>query len=305
MYLASVEVDGLRAAADQMLRIDFPGRFAVLLGANGAGKSTVTDAISLAHSDVFPWPARPTSDSLIKGRAARISSTYSYEASEAITLLADRKARGVAAPEWDVELRSSLGQVRPNLSSGAASGTQEARRALPVLYLAATRNPHRDLAGRQARLVVEILRAEARRQGIPSSLDRDRITTAIIDTATQGHLATTSRPPKGYRAATRWADQHSTATSRAWSIEGAGSYGAGLATTLTDAGELVVEFDHPTTRRQRTALSLMRWTPSGLHAKSSPDAPGAHPVPGVTRRTPRAHRGSRGRWPVCCSMASA
>lgn len=79
--------------------------------------------------------------------------------------------------------------------------------------------------------------------------DRDRITAAVVDTATQGHLSTAAFPttPAGYRAAVRWADRHSTADRRAWSIEGAGSYGAGLATTLAQAGELVVEFDHPTT----------------------------------------------------------
>lgn len=170
MYLASIEVDGYRAAANESITCNLPGRFAVLLGANGTGKSTVTDALSLAHSDVFPWAARPTADSLRKDSAARIRCTYSYETIEAIPKWADRRARGIDAPGWEVELRSSLGQVSPSLAPGTPTDTYETRRALPLLYLAATRNPHRDLAGRQSRLVVEILRAEARRAGLPKSL---------------------------------------------------------------------------------------------------------------------------------------
>lgn len=95
--------------------------------------------------------------------------------------------------------------------------------------------------------------------------DRDRITTALIDAATQGHLDTATFPttPKGYRAAVRWADAASTAGARAWSIEGCGSYGAGLAAVLAEAGELVVEFDHPTTpaakdRAKSDALDAVR-----------------------------------------------
>lgn len=38
---------------------------------------------------------------------------------------------------------------------------------------------------------------------------------------------------------------------RAWSIEGAGSYGAGLTSALTRADEFVIEFDHPTRRASK------------------------------------------------------
>jgi putative ATP-dependent endonuclease of OLD family len=41
---------------------------------------------------------------------------------------------------------------------------------LPLLYLPSTRNPVQDLAGRDARLIVEMLRAEAKRQGNPRSM---------------------------------------------------------------------------------------------------------------------------------------
>jgi transposase len=80
--------------------------------------------------------------------------------------------------------------------------------------------------------------------------DRDRITAAVVCATTHSHLAAATFPttPGGYRAAIRWADEHTGTSARAWSIEGAGSYGAGLASTLMKAGELVIEFDHPTTR---------------------------------------------------------
>lgn len=80
--------------------------------------------------------------------------------------------------------------------------------------------------------------------------DRDRITTAIIDVSTQGELGRAEFPttPGGYAAAIRWADQHSSADRRVWSVEGAGSYGAGLTRALTADAEWVIEFDQPSTR---------------------------------------------------------
>jgi transposase len=72
--------------------------------------------------------------------------------------------------------------------------------------------------------------------------DRDRITIGIVDAATQGAVGSNSFPttPRGYRAAIRWADTTTTSARRAWSIEGAGSYGAGLASVLSGAGEFVM-----------------------------------------------------------------
>jgi transposase len=83
--------------------------------------------------------------------------------------------------------------------------------------------------------------------------DRDRITAAIIDSRTQGELARAefAANPSGYRALIDWADDYSTAEGRVWSIEGTGSYGAGLTATLGGAGEWVVEFDRPATRAAR------------------------------------------------------
>ena len=80
--------------------------------------------------------------------------------------------------------------------------------------------------------------------------DRDRITAAVVCAKTQGELAAKTFPAtgRGYRAAQRWAGGYSSPSRRAWAIESSGSFGAGLATALAEAGEFVIEFDHPTKR---------------------------------------------------------
>ena len=80
--------------------------------------------------------------------------------------------------------------------------------------------------------------------------DRDRLTAVVVDAKTKAELGVASFPttPAGYARLVEWADAESTAEARVWSIEGAGSYGAGLCTTLQASGEWVIEFDHPSTR---------------------------------------------------------
>jgi len=83
--------------------------------------------------------------------------------------------------------------------------------------------------------------------------DRDRITAVLIDAATKGEVdqIEAAATPAGYRSVLEWADVWSTAEGRVWSIEGAGSYGAGLCATLQTEGEWVVEFDHPEARSDK------------------------------------------------------
>lgn len=83
--------------------------------------------------------------------------------------------------------------------------------------------------------------------------DRDRVTAVVIDSATKGEIdqIEAAATPAGYRAVLEWADVWSTAEGRVWSIEGAGSYGAGLCATLQAEGEWVVEFDHPEARSDK------------------------------------------------------
>jgi transposase len=83
--------------------------------------------------------------------------------------------------------------------------------------------------------------------------DRDRITIAVVEAATTGVIAQTvvTADPAGYRQALVFAAVHTSVGRRVWSIEGAGSYGAGLAATAADAGEWVVGFDRPEGRAAR------------------------------------------------------
>ncbi|GHA73584.1 hypothetical protein GCM10010345_90420 [Streptomyces canarius] len=62
MHLSRVAVSGLRASAETPMSCTLPGRFSVLIGANGVGKTTLTDALYLAHpGSRFPVLPRPTS----------------------------------------------------------------------------------------------------------------------------------------------------------------------------------------------------------------------------------------------------
>jgi hypothetical protein len=62
-----------------------------------------------------------------------------------------------------------------------------------------------------------------------------------------------------------WAEGYSETTERVWSIEGAGSYGAGLCATFQAEGEWVVEFDHPESRADKDRAKT-----AGLDAARAP-----------------------------------
>ena len=74
---------------------------------------------------------------------------------------------------------------------------------------------------------------------------KDTHTAAVVDAATGAVLAreTVAADPDGYAELVALAEQH--AGLRAWAMEGAGGYGAGLAHHLADCDELVVELDRP------------------------------------------------------------
>ena len=73
--------------------------------------------------------------------------------------------------------------------------------------------------------------------------DRDRVTAAVVDTSTTGDAsdsrAVPDHPVMGYDRLLKWADQHTQTADRVWSVEGTGSYGAGVTTYLAARGELV------------------------------------------------------------------
>ena len=77
--------------------------------------------------------------------------------------------------------------------------------------------------------------------------DRDRITASVVDTATTGEQASAAFETTrvGYDRLLKWADQHTQTAGRVWSVEGTGSYGAGLTSHLAARGERVTEFNHP------------------------------------------------------------
>lgn len=113
MFLKRVEVDGFRAADRTPLVCEFPGRFAVLLGANSTGKSTICDAMTLAHPDVFPWAPRATTAALSSTVTERLVTVeYGYEPVEEVRTWEMRRAQHLDAPKWTKRLRPSLGRVR-------------------------------------------------------------------------------------------------------------------------------------------------------------------------------------------------
>jgi len=83
--------------------------------------------------------------------------------------------------------------------------------------------------------------------------DRDRVTAAVVSVTTQGELAAATFPTtrRGYGQAIRWAKTLTVDERCAWAIESTGSYGAGLAATLAEMGEFVIEFDHPSARASK------------------------------------------------------
>jgi len=75
---------------------------------------------------------------------------------------------------------------------------------------------------------------------------RDSHTAAIVQAATGGVVdqLTVATDAFGYRKLQAFADQYAPGR-RVWAIEGTGSYGAGLTTSLLEHGQWVVEIDRP------------------------------------------------------------
>jgi len=137
----------------------------VLLGANSTGKSTICDALTLTHPDVFPWAPRATTAALSSIVTERLVTVeYGYESVEQVRTWAMRRSQRLDAPKWTRRLRPSLGRVR---SENVASNEKA---PVALLHLAATRNPPQDLAGRDAQLIVELLKAQDRRLNDSRSL---------------------------------------------------------------------------------------------------------------------------------------
>jgi hypothetical protein len=59
VHLRKLTVEGFRAAGHAPIVCNLPGRFSLLLGANGAGKTTVSEAIYQGHPHRFPRLSAP------------------------------------------------------------------------------------------------------------------------------------------------------------------------------------------------------------------------------------------------------
>jgi putative ATP-dependent endonuclease of the OLD family len=157
VYLKRLTVDGFRAAVPFPITVDLPGRFSLLLGSNGAGKTTINDAIYWAHPDRFPRLTQP--DAAVLGPAPRsIAVEYAFESAggtEGALGLA-LHSRGRSAPLWVRSLERSLGRVRARTIAPVPDELEQLR----LIYLPALRNPVDELARRETRVLLELLRAE-------------------------------------------------------------------------------------------------------------------------------------------------
>lgn len=161
--MKSITARGFRAGAAADFSCQLPGRFSLLVGANNAGKTTVCEALYLAHPHRFPQQApRPSASALRPAKTGprALAVQYAFETDPDDEGLLGRKllADGSTAPAWERTLSRSLGRIRVEGGVGdAAEGTR-------LIYLPAQRNPVDELARREADTVVELLRAEQQRR---------------------------------------------------------------------------------------------------------------------------------------------
>lgn len=160
MFLRRIEVEGYRAAAAAPVVCDLGGRFSLLLGANGAGKTTINEAIALAHPRIFPRLASIDATALGPApRAVRVEYAFESDAAYEGALGQYRIRQGLAAPKWGRPLERSLGYVRAGMAVEPSSEYDNIR----LVHLPALRNPVDDLSRRDARILLELLRADERR----------------------------------------------------------------------------------------------------------------------------------------------
>jgi putative ATP-dependent endonuclease of OLD family len=89
----------------------------------------------------------------------RVECEYEQEEGDEGALGSARKLRGLGAPKWGRPLERSLGKVRAGKPEEPASEYDDIR----LVHLPALRNPVDDLSRRDARVLLELLRAEERR----------------------------------------------------------------------------------------------------------------------------------------------
>ncbi len=167
MYLHTLTVKGFRASGSGEIQVQFPGRFSVLIGGNGAGKTTIAEALYLGHRQTFPRVPPINSASLGSGdRSIDVEYWYEKESKtegplgQMMQAQAGVSVADAPALRWERQLSRSLGVVR---AQNAGTGETELSDAVSLVYLPAWRNPTEELARREVRVLVELLRAQQQR----------------------------------------------------------------------------------------------------------------------------------------------
>jgi putative ATP-dependent endonuclease of OLD family len=177
MYLSRLRVRGLRGAADGELELVLPGRFSVLAGANSAGKTTLSDALYLGHRKRFPQLPRLSAAALGSGDRD-IQVEYSFAPVGAVEgplgrqlqAQSARTAPGTVAASWTKSLSRNPGSV----ATEPLGQRSEVEKQTLLVHLPAWRNPLDELARRETRVLVELLRAQQQNRGRGRDLSRLR-----------------------------------------------------------------------------------------------------------------------------------
>lgn len=169
MYLSRVRVRGLRGSVDHPLEVSLPGRFSVIAGANGGGKTTFSDAVYLGHPEKFPYLPRHPAAALGSGDRD-IELEYKFESDAAhegplglqLQAQSGRSVPGTVAAEWARTLHRSMGAINTRVLTASTSGVED---SILLVHLPAWRNPLDELSRREARVLVELLRAQQQNRG--------------------------------------------------------------------------------------------------------------------------------------------
>jgi putative ATP-dependent endonuclease of OLD family len=194
MHLSRLRVQGLRAAANGEMEIKLPGRFSVLIGANGTGKTTASEALYLSHRKTFPHLPRPPAAALgPPERSIHVEYSFASDATDEgplgtrLQAQSGRSSPGTVATSWARTLHRDLGRVRAETLEAS-----DVESSLLLVHLPAWRNPLDELARREARILVELLRAQQQNRGRGRDLTslRARASGLLEMLATDGLLTT-------------------------------------------------------------------------------------------------------------------